>query len=146
MSTTAAERRRKQLAGIHVLASRLGLDDTTYRDLLERVTGVRSAAKLDARGRGRVLSELRRLSGEREHHMRRAVPPPGGPENVREELAAMIAKVGAILADTGRSWAYAHGLAKKMFKVEKIEWLTAEQLHRVVAALSIHQNRKQRHA
>ena len=142
MKSAADKRRSRQLAGIHVLANKLRLDEDTYRALLERVTGVRSSAKLDARGRGLVLSELRRLSGERAHHMRQAVPPPGGPENVREELAAMVAKVGAILADTGRGWPYAHGMARKMFRVEKIEWLTAEQLHRLVAALSYDQKRK----
>ncbi len=143
----AAKRRNKQIAGIHVLARKqLRLDEGTYRALLKRVAGVSSAADLDARGRGAVLTELRRLTGQGAGRSRNAVPPPGGPENVREELAAMVAKVGAILAETGRSWNYAHGLARKMFKVDKVEWLSAEQLHRVVAALSYDQTRRRKGA
>lgn len=139
----AAARRAKQIAAIHVLArKRLRLDESTYRDLLERVAGVRSAADLDAAGRARVLAELRRLTGEGARQMRNAVPAPGAPAHVREEISAMVGKVGAILAESGRSWAYAHGLARRMFKVQRVEWLHGDQLHRLIAALEIDQRRR----
>lgn len=139
----AAAKRRKELAAIHVIATKnLRLDKDTYRALLERVTGARSAADLDARGRGKVLAELRRLSGEGAMRMRNAVPTGDVPQNVRDELQAMVSKIGAILEEAGRSWAYAHGLANRMFKVARVEWLRAEQCHRLVAALAIDQKRR----
>ena len=139
----AAQRRRADLAAIHVIAGKqLRLDEDTYRALLERVAGVRSAADLDVRGRIKVLEELRRLTGEGKDRMRNAVPGPDAPQNVREEIAGMVAKIGAILAEAERGWPYAHGLAVRMFKVQRVEWLKADQLHRLVAALSIDQKRR----
>lgn len=143
LSLDAAQRRRKDLAAIHVIAAKqLRLDEGTYRALLERVAGVRSAADLDARGRAKVLGELRRLTGEGARRMRNAVPLPDAPQHVREELQAMVAKIGAMLEESGRPWTYAHGLAGRMFKVHRVEWLHAEQLHRLVAALAIDQKRR----
>lgn len=139
------DRRLRQLAAIHVLAAkRLRLDRGAYEALLQRVAGVRSAADLDDDGRRRVLDELHRLAGDGARQMRNAVPPPGAPAQVREELAAMVAKVGAILTETGKPWAYAHALARRMFHVQRVEWLSAEQLHRLVAALAIDQQRRRR--
>lgn len=139
-------RRRAQLATIHVLASRLKLDDDTYRALLERVGGHRSAADMDFRQRTAVLDELRRLTGDTARRVRRAVPPPGAPTGVRDELTAMIAKLEAMIAELDLSWAYVDGMAKRMFHVDKAQWCTAEQLHKLVAALSFHQRRKRKQA
>ena len=52
-------RRRSELAKIHIGAKQLvGDDDDAYRDMLEAVTGKRSAAKLDEDGRREVLEHL----------------------------------------------------------------------------------------
>lgn len=135
-------RRNKQLAAIHVMASKqLRLDRETYVALLQRVAGVESAGKLDGRGRAAVLDELRRLAGEGQRQMRNALSLPDAPQNVREEIGGMVAKVGAILAETDKSWNYAHGTARRMFHVQRVEWLRADQLHRLVAALQISANR-----
>ena len=48
------------LAAIHVAKRDLGLDDDTYRDLLERETGKRSAKGMNATELDRVLSVMRR--------------------------------------------------------------------------------------
>lgn len=138
-------RRNKQVAAIHALArKRLRLDDDTYRQLLQRVAGVRSAADLDAKGRAQVLDELRRLTGEGARQMRTAAHAPGEPVRVAEATQAMVAKVGALLAELGKSWNYAHGTAKRMFKVQRVEWLRPDQLHKLVAALQISANRGKR--
>lgn len=137
--------RTRELAAIHMLASKkLHLDRDTYVALLQRVGNVRSSADLDARGRAKVLDELRRLAGEGERQMRNAVNLPDAPQNVREELASMVAKVGAILAETGKRWNYAHGTARRMFKVQRVEWLRPDQLHKLVAALQMSANRQRR--
>jgi hypothetical protein len=49
------------LAAIHVGRKALGLDEETYRDLLERVTGQRSAGGMNARQHEAVIGEMRRL-------------------------------------------------------------------------------------
>ncbi|EJE3013651.1 DUF1018 domain-containing protein, partial [Escherichia coli] len=48
---------------------------------------------------------------------------------------SVLSKIEALLADTGRSWAYAEGLASHMYKQHVIEWLTDEQLFGVMVAL-----------
>lgn len=137
--------RNKQLAAIHVMASkRLHLDRETYVALLQRVGGVASSADLDAGGRAKVLDELRRLAGEGQRQMRNAVNLPDAPQNVRDEIAGMVGKVGALLAEGGKSWNYAHGTARRMFKVQRVEWLRADQLHKLVAALSYAQKRQRK--
>ncbi|MHB1273639.1 MAG: gp16 family protein [Rhodanobacter sp.] len=141
-ATKSTTQRNRELAAIHVLASkRLHLDRDTYVALLQRVGNVVSSADLDHRGRATVLDELRRLAGEGQQQMRNAVSLPDAPQNVRDELAAMVGKIGAILAEVDKSWAYAHGIAKRMFHTQRVEWLRPDQLHKLVAALSYAQKR-----
>ena len=48
------------LAVIHVKKKSLSLDDDTYRDLLERITGVRSAGEMTEQQRLHVIAEMDR--------------------------------------------------------------------------------------
>lgn len=57
-SQTAPDRRRRQLAAVHAAKRDLGLDDDTYRDLLERLTGARSAAELGPESLDAVLDHF----------------------------------------------------------------------------------------
>ena len=52
---------RATLAAIHVAKKQLALEDDSYRDLLQRVAGVRSARDLDEAGARRVMTEFERL-------------------------------------------------------------------------------------
>lgn len=51
-------------------------------------------------------------------------------------------KIGALLADGKLSWNYAHGIAKKMFGVERLEWCDCQQLRKIVAALEYNKKRQ----
>ncbi|MBS0212354.1 MAG: regulatory protein GemA [Proteobacteria bacterium] len=138
--------RTRQLAAIHGCKRTLQLDDATYRDLLERVGGVRSAADLSPAGRARVLEEFRRLGAGAAGLMRNAVPAVTTAPNVQAGNEALIGKVGALLADSGRSWNYAHGMARRMFGRQRLEWLRHDELHRLVMALQIDANRRRKRA
>ena len=48
---------------------------------------------------------------------------------------SVLSKIEALLADAGRSWTYAEGLASHMYKQHVIEWLTDDQLFGVMVAL-----------
>lgn len=52
-----------QIGAIHALKARAALDDDSYRDLLSRETGRRSAKELTADQAGRVIDRLKVLSG-----------------------------------------------------------------------------------
>uniref|UniRef100_UPI000B0306D7 phage protein GemA/Gp16 family protein n=1 Tax=Pseudomonas sp. GTC 16482 TaxID=1661693 RepID=UPI000B0306D7 len=52
------------------------------------------------------------------------------------DKAKLVGKIEAQLAEAGRPWEYGDGLAKRLYKVERLEWLDAKQLSGVVAALA----------
>lgn len=124
--------RNGKLSKIHIAKKDLCLDDDTYRALLQRVSGVRSAKDLSPRQIDAVLQEFDRL-GWQSAPAKQAGRKIATPATDRKKL---MGKVNAFLAESERSWAYADGLALRMFKVERVEWLDAEQLHKMVAALS----------
>ncbi|WP_428527118.1 regulatory protein GemA [Roseibium sp.] len=47
---------------IHTLKNRIGFDDDTYRDFLEKHTGSRSSKGMTSRQHGAVISELKKLA------------------------------------------------------------------------------------
>lgn len=134
------DRRRRDLAMIHIARKELGLDEDTYRAMLWSVARAKSAADLDYQGRRTVLDHLRargfKGAGGRGRH-------PGRPKNMgNEDTGGQLAKVEALLADSGRPWGYANAMAKRMFNVERVQWLKADQLRGLIAALVIDRKRR----
>lgn len=124
-------RRNLDLSKIHIAKKDLGLDDETYRAVLQRVTGVTSAKDLSPLKIAAVLVEFKRL-GWRPKAKKggRAAP------KVAIDREKLVGKIQAFLAEAGRQWAYADGMAQRMFKVERVEWLNAQQLGSMVSALA----------
>lgn len=143
--------RRSVIAAIHVLAGpkHLGLDEDLYRDLVERVSAehgqaVRSAGKCSVRQLEAVAGELRRLAGPGAGGAQKGRQWPGRPQGTR--LSPQMGKIEALLADAGRGWPYAHAIAKRVCRVDKLEWCSPEQLQKVIAAMQIDANRRAKRA
>ncbi|HWP00034.1 MAG TPA: regulatory protein GemA [Methylococcus sp.] len=136
-------REQRQIAAIHVLKAKAGLDEDTYRRMLREIGGVDSSKKLTPLGRAKVLAHLRRLTqppiGE---HGTRSYP--GRPHTTDQR--PMLRKIEAILADARRPWSYAESLARRMAKKERLEFCTDAELHKIVAAMMIDQTRRKTHA
>lgn len=120
--------RNADLARIHILKKELGFDDDTYRDVLERVTGVRSSAKLDAAARGQLLAELRRLSGKS--------------SGFSKAPKAYVRKIWAVWAELKRDgiWREADrqslvNFVEKMTGKKSPDWLTYSEASTVIEAL-----------
>ena len=129
---------RPLLARIHIGKKELGWDDDTYRDALHKVAGVRSAKHLTIIGAAQVLVYMERCGiPPHQTNPHRAAKP--DPARARQRP---IDKIEAQLTSLGYGWPYAHGMAKKMFGVERVQWCTPDQLRRIVAALVYHQRRK----
>jgi phage gp16-like protein len=126
------ESRRSLLAKVHIAAKALGLDDETYRDMLEALTGKRSAGKLTDKQLVLVVAALR-AKGWKDEDPRPARKKPAPRATPGCQL--LLSKIGALLADSGRPWAYAVGLAKHMNYPERLEWAKPEQLRGIIAAL-----------
>lgn len=142
MNAARTDTRNRELATIHVAKKQLGLDDGTYRDMLFTIARVRSAADLDHAGRQAVIEHLRkrgftkpvnRPEPARDHGRKPAVPADRQP---------LVNKLEALLADAARPWNYVRSMAKRMFKVDQLEWATADQLRSLVAALEYDRRRR----
>lgn len=125
--------RQKLIAKIHIGKAQLGMDEATYRAMLMRVTGKQSCGEMNPSELARVAEELARLGFG--HSL-------GQAPLRRSDAAPMMKKIAALLHTTGKSWNYAHGIARKMFGVENVNRLNNNQLHRVVAALQYHADRQ----
>lgn len=137
----ARDPRQQQLARIHMGKKQLRLDDETYRALLVRVTGEASSAQMSAQQRNAVIVEMVRLGfkAERAENAKKVWAGQPSDEHMQKP---MLCKVQALLADSKRPWNYAHGLAKKMHTVSRVEWLNDHQLHSLVSAMQIDANRR----
>ena len=129
------EHRRAMIAKIKIAQKALAMNDDSYRALLTRVTGKDSAAALEKREMEAVLREMQRLGWK-------PVNPQGTRPRVASDKDRTIAKIGAILKELNLSWNYAHGMAKAMFARERVEWLDAVELHKLMQALAVYQRRQ----
>lgn len=136
MNTQKKDQRRADLAKIHIAKKQIGMDEESYRAMLQMVAGVESAADLDARGRRDVLDHLRKSGFKPLGKTRRHFP--GKPDF--KSLAGtgklpMIKKIEAYLAEAKRGWDYAHGTAFNIYKISRVEWCNHKQLRGVITAL-----------
>lgn len=127
---------RKLIGAIKAGQAFLGWDDATYRTTINRLTGKTSATKCSLEELQRVKEYMHEAGfprQSRKHGRRPSVP------KTRE---AMLKKVEAQLADAGRPWGYAESMAKRMFNRERVDWLTTEELTKLMQALAVDASRR----
>lgn len=130
----AEDIRKRELAQIHIAKNALGMDDDTYRTMLVRVAKVGSSADLNWQQRKKVLDEMRRLGWKNPKFGRRPLPAP--------DRAKLVQKIEAFLAERKLTWAYADAMAKRICKVEAVQFCMPEQLQKLVAALEYDRRRR----
>jgi phage gp16-like protein len=135
MTKAALKSPRLKLYGrIHILLAEAGIDDDRYRDILWVQFQVESKSKLTERQLLQLIQHIEELMGVKLQQKGRY---PGRPRNMESgDRKALLKKIEALLAEAGRPWDYATGIARNMFKVDKVEWCQPEQLKRIVAALT----------
>lgn len=136
MSETSPAR-KSQLAAVHMAKKQLALTDDSYRDLLERETGKRSAADLDTSELRLVLSAFGKLGWNREKPR-----PPRRAGTRRLAQGDQARKIRALwlnlyhLAEVRSPEESAIGaFVQRMTKRAAMDWCTPEQLNRVTEAL-----------
>jgi phage gp16-like protein len=146
----AAQLRKRVLGAIHAMRRELevkqGMVEDSYRDLIQRVSAEhgpahRSAGDCNRAQLNAVANEMRRLLGQPVQAAERAKQWAGRPKG---DLSPQVAKIEALLADAGREWAYAHSLAERICKVPRVEWCSADQLSKLIAALQIDADRRKK--
>lgn len=146
VSPRLAARRR----AVHAACRQLGMEEDTRRDMLQNVADVRSTTKLTLEDCNLVLDHLRQRGAARTPKARNVGQHPGTPETNRPGADELIGKIEAQLADMSLPWSYAQTILKHVSAdkrdnkpgVEKLEWATPEQLHKVVAALAYEQEKR----
>lgn len=128
--------RKAMIAKIKIAQKQLQLDDMTYRGILTRVANKDSCTRCSLKELDAVLKEMKRLG------FVATSPKHGHRPSPRCDIVSMMSKVEALLADSGLHWNYANALGKRMFGKEFVHWLGADELHKLIAALQIHANRK----
>lgn len=123
------DNRNAIMARIHIAKKELGMDDDTYRAMLHAATGHNSCKAMHISDLYKVMEHLKQLGYKPKTRKFGKRPNPAKPNK------ALMGKVEALLADRGLHWNYAHAMAKRMFKIDKVNWLDADQLWRLVAAL-----------
>jgi len=123
---------RRTLAAIHIAKKDRRLDDDSYRDLLERIAGVRSAADLDEVGARRVMAEFERLGFEKPSKPSRA--PADRRPIVRKAQAMWIALWNLDEVDSSHDKALA-AFAKKITHKDALRFATNGELGKVIEAL-----------
>lgn len=119
--------RSADLAKIHIARKALGLDDDTYRGAISLISHGRtnSSGELDHAERAALL----------DHFSGRGWKNTPSAPNVAKAKQKLMSKIGALLTDMKLSWEYADGIAKQMYKREKLQWCKPAELRGVIAAL-----------
>lgn len=134
---TPEDRRRTDLAKIHVAKKELRLNDDEYRDLLWSVCRVRSAKDLDFMGRQKLLIQLQSLGWRpapaagksgRSHWK----PPAGSQGSKILALWLELKRKGKLHTPTDEAL---FDFIKDMTGVDRPDWLTADQANDVIEGL-----------
>lgn len=141
--------RRRDLAFIHIAVRALGMDphdknpDSEYRCMLWAVARVRSSKDLDFAGRKRVREHLEACGYQAKAGSR---PFPGQPHNL--DRHPQLRKIGALLADARRPWAYADAIAEKLTRGVKVRvaFCDPAEWQQIIAALVYDQRRRKEKA
>lgn len=147
----AAPRLAARRRAVHAACRQFGMDEDTRRDMLQNVAEVRSTTLLSLDACDTVLDHLRRVGAALKPKQRNVGQHPGTPDSCRPGAAQLMSKIDAQLADMNLPWAYAATILKHVSAVQKIsksgvdalEWATPDHLHKVVAALTYEQQKRE---
>jgi len=131
--------RKKELAIIHIGAAKLGLktkdDDSAYREMLMSVCNVKSAAKLDAVGRNKVIMHLKKCGFKMQRRTGNNINITGDRERLVYKITALwklLAGAGVITDPSEKSmikW------CARITKKPALQWSTKSSLIKCVEGL-----------
>ena len=139
-----AARRKRSIQAVKAAQRQLGLDDATYRAMLQAQTGQRSATALTQAQLGKVLDYLRAQGAANPAEARRAAARTGGRARATPtaQKQALLAKLGQLLDELGRatgqphSLNYADAICKRNGWAERVDFCSPAKLHALVGAVA----------
>ncbi len=143
MRTQPANIRQAELAKIHLAKKQLGLDDDTYRAVIERITKGRtdSSGEMTEAERRALLDEFARKGyqsappRERQDDWITISPNHPGAAHLRKLLACAyeLERIGAVKSGSTKVWL--RKFVKKITGVDSLQWLDATDANKVIEAL-----------
>lgn len=129
---------RKKLAVIHIAKKQVGMSDDEYGDLLGSV-GVESSKDLNSKTFTVVMGHFEKLGFKTKSKIRKRKT-----KNLPLGKKESMSKIEAIILDMDLSWAYVDSIAKSRFKIDRAQWLEADELRKLLKMMIIHQKRQQK--
>ena len=129
------DKKKGLLATIHIAKKELGLSQEVYSEFLMATIGKDTCKGASEKELVAVKIALERKGWVNTHQGRKK-------PSVRRGNEAMLAKIEALLAEEKLPWNYAHGIGKRMFGTERLEWLDGGKLASVLVALVRQAERK----
>lgn len=130
---TVSDRKRRDLAKIHIAVKELGMEDEDYRALLQDVAGVGSASKLDLAQRSKLLHRLEKLGWKPKTRKPRQKITANTP--VDRKIRALwldLANLGAVRDRSEKALA---SYVKRQTCVDRLDWLSSKQAEMVIEGL-----------
>jgi len=127
-------------AVIHIAKAQVGMSNEEYLDLLSSV-GVESSKDLTGSSFGNIMKQFEKLgfkTTSKTRRTRRKI------KNLPLGKKESMSKLEAIILDMGYSWGYVDAIAKSRFKVDRAQWLEADDLRKLLQMMIIHQKRQQK--
>lgn len=135
--------RRALLAKIHLGKKDIGLDDDTYRDVLERITGRRSAAECSQPELEAMVEYFKnsgfvpKVIGGKPDQARK--PRATGPRRADHPAAKKARALWLALADLGvvqdRRESALEAFARRQLGVDRLQWANQGQTYKLIEAL-----------
>lgn len=130
---------RKQLIQkIHIGKAELKLDDNAYKMLLLEAVDKPSCTMMSDRELMIVLKTMQQ-KGFKVRSKKHGNRPTASKYAPNRQL--LMSKITALLTESKKPWSYAHAIAKRSFGIERVQWLTDDQLHKLVQMLAVFNHR-----
>ncbi|ANF73465.1 hypothetical protein A6046_05160 [[Haemophilus] ducreyi] len=128
--------RQQMIQKIHIGKNELKMTQENYVRFLIDAVDKMSCSQMTDRELMTVLQAMK-AKGFRVKSKQHGKKPNVGkfPENqVRQRY---LDKIEAFLAEMKKPWAYAHGICKKSFGIDRLQWCTEDQLRKIVQMLAV---------
>lgn len=141
-SNTLDPARRGMIAKVKIAQKELGIDDDTYRAMLERLTGKRSAADCDFAQLGKVLDELKVkgwtpkvVAGGRMGTAPILSKPARADHPAARKARALWISLHQLGLVRDRRESALEAFAARQLKVERLQWADQGQVYKLIEAL-----------
>lgn len=133
-----AQTRKQMIQKIHIGKNELKMSDEAYKLFLMELVDKPSCSMMTDPELMIVLQGMR-AKGFKVKSKKYGKRPTASQTAPNRQL--LMSKITALLTESKKPWNYAHAIAKRSFGIERVQWLTDDQLHKLVQMLAVFNHR-----